>query len=293
MLGAITGDIIGSVYEFDNIKTTEFPLFKRKSQLTDDSVMTIAVGKWLSLGPARTQADLEACMLEFARQFPDAGYGGGFRRWLFAPSLLRPYGNDTASDRRHPYGSFGNGSAMRVSGCGWYFPTLEETLYWAEQSSIITHNHPEGVKGAQATAAAIFMARSGCGKAEIKDFIESRFGYNLSQTCDEIRPTYYFNETCQETVPQAFVAFLESTDFESCIRLGVSLGGDTDTLCAIAGSIAEAYYGGVPTEIASEVWTRVPEVMRKVLVHFTRNTPYRDYLDIDSLYWSYSRNQER
>lgn len=291
MLGAITGDIIGSVFEFNNIKTTEFQLFTRKSHITDDSVMTMAVGRWLSLGPERSQADLERCMLEFAHQYPDAGYGGSFRRWLFHPEQLRGSQYVDGKYRRRPYGSFGNGSAMRVSGCGWYFPTLEETLYWAEQSAVITHNHPEGVKGAQATAAAIFMARTGSSKAEIKDFVEASFGYDLSRTCDEIRPHYRFNETCQQTVPQALVVFLESADFESCMRLGVSLGGDSDTLCAIAGSIAEAYYGGVPVAIASEAWTRTPSILRQVIIHFTRHTPYGNFLNPDSLYWSYCNHQ--
>lgn len=278
MLGAITGDTIGSVFEFDNIKTTEFPLFTRKSWFTDDSVMTMAVGQWLLMGESRTQADLEACLVQFAQRYPNAGYGGRFRCWLFRPDLLNGEEGASAEVCRRPYGSFGNGSAMRVSPCGWYFDSLEETEYWAEQSAIITHNHPEGVKGAQATAAAIFMARNGFDKEDIKRYIMSIYGYNLDQTCDEIRPTYQFNETCQQTVPQAIVAFLESADFEHCMRLGVSLGGDTDTLCAIAGSIAEAYYGGVPNYIAKEVWNRTPSLFRNVLRRFAKNTHYHSYL---------------
>lgn len=274
MLGAITGDTIGSVYEFDNIKTAEFPLFNSKSRFTDDSVMTIAVAHWLTLAERPTLHQLESCMLEWGCRYPSAGYGGGFRRWLFAPEQLRPYSQGHHDGQRHPYGSFGNGSAMRVSACGWYFDTLRETLFWAEQSAIITHDHPEGIKGAQATAAAIFMARTGSAKQQIKDYIEQQFGYDLSLTCDQIRPSYSFNESCQGTVPQALTAFLESHDFESCLRLGVSLGGDTDTLCAIACSVAEAFYGGVPLPIAQEVCHRLPADIRHLLLRFATQCTY-------------------
>lgn len=275
MLGAIAGDTIGSVYEFDNIKTKDFPLFVQRSTFTDDSVMTMAVARWLTQGSDRTQADLERSMVDFGTHFPDAGYGGGFKCWLFYPHELRPYNGAQPSHNRHPYNSFGNGSAMRASACGWKFDTLADTEYWAEQSSIITHNHPEGVKGAQATAGAIFMARNGASKVEIRNYIEQRYGYKLDFTCDEIRPYYRFNETCQDTVPQAIVAFLESTDFEDCVRLGVSLGGDTDTLCCIACSIAEAYYGGVPESIALEVWRRVPKLFKSTMIDFAACSAYR------------------
>lgn len=275
MLGALIGDTIGSVYEFHNIKTTEFPLFSTKSTFTDDSVMTMAVAEWLLKGKERTMDDLEDAMVSLARRFPNRGYGGGFYRWLFFPNELRSYDGQRSDGLRHPYGSFGNGSAMRVSAVGWFFDTLEETEFWAKKSAEITHNHPEGIKGAQATAAAIYMARTGSTKEDIREYIVSRYGYDLSRTCDEIRPTYRFNETCQETVPQAIVAFLESTDFESCIRLGVSLGGDTDTLCAIAGAIAEAFYGSIPEQIVKHEWKLLPEVFHVILRRCAEMSHYR------------------
>lgn len=275
MLGALIGDTIGSVYEFHNIKTTEFPLFSSKSTFTDDSVMTMAVAEWLLKGKERTMDDLEEAMVSLARRFPNRGYGGGFYRWLFFPNELRSYDGQRSDGLRHPYGSFGNGSAMRVSAVGWFFDTLEETEFWAKKSAEITHNHPEGIKGAQATAAAIYMARTGSTKEDIREYIVSRYGYDLSRTCDEIRPTYRFNETCQGTVPQAIVAFLESTDFESCIRLGVSLGGDTDTLCAIAGAIAEAFYGSIPEQIVKHEWELLPEVFHVILRRCAEMSHYR------------------
>lgn len=275
MLGALIGDTIGSVYEFHNIKTTEFPLFSTKSTFTDDSVMTMAVAEWLLKGKERTMDDLEEAMVSLARCFPNRGYGGGFYRWLFFPNELRSYDGQRSDGLRHPYGSFGNGSAMRVSAVGWFFDTLEETEFWAKKSAEITHNHPEGIKGAQATAAAIYMARTGSTKEDIREYIVSRYGYDLSRTCDEIRPTYRFNATCQETVPQAIVAFLESTDFESCIRLGVSLGGDTDTLCAIAGAIAEAFYGSIPEQIVKHEWELLPEVFHVILRRCAEMSHYR------------------
>lgn len=275
MLGALIGDTIGSVYEFHNIKTTEFPLFSSKSTFTDDSVMTMAVAEWLLKGKERTMDDLEDAMVSLARRFPNRGYGGGFYRWLFFPNELRSYDGQRSDGLRHPYGSFGNGSAMRVSAVGWFYDTLEETEFWAKKSAEITHNHPEGIKGAQATAAAIYMARTGSTKEDIREYIVSRYGYDLSRTCDEIRPTYRFNATCQETVPQAIVAFLESTDFESCIRLGVSLGGDTDTLCAIAGAIAEAFYGSIPEQIVKHEWELLPEVFHVILRRCAEMSHYR------------------
>lgn len=275
MLGALIGDTIGSVYEFHNIKTTEFPLFSTKSTFTDDSVMTMAVAEWLLKGKERTMDDLEEAMVSLARRFPNRGYGGGFYRWLFFPNELRSYDGQRSDGLRHPYGSFGNGSAMRVSTVGWFFDTLEETEFWAKKSAEITHNHPEGIKGAQATAAAIYMARTVSTKEDIREYIVSRYGYDLSRTCDEIRPTYRFNATCQETVPQAIVAFLESTDFESCIRLGVSLGGDTDTLCAIAGAIAEAFYGSIPEQIVKHEWELLPEVFHVILRRCAEMSHYR------------------
>ena len=253
LCGAIAGDIIGSVYEFRSFKETTFPLFSDSSGYTDDTVMTVANAEWLLSGDS-----LLGIMQDFGNRYP-AGYGGMFWEWLH---VYDP----------QPYNSWGNGSAMRVSPVGWAFDTLEETLEAARQSAEITHNHPEGIKGAQATAACIFLARTGKSKQEIKEYIEDYFGYDLSRTCDEIRPTYQFNESCQGTVPESIIAFLESTDYESAIRLAVSLGGDADTMGAITGCIAEAFYGGVPDHIRKEVLKILPnefiEVMRKFYQKF-------------------------
>ncbi|MCQ2974280.1 MAG: ADP-ribosylglycohydrolase family protein [Bacteroidales bacterium] len=271
MLGAIIGDTVGSVYEFNNIKTTEFELFGRGCNYTDDSVMTVAIAKWLIEDSQYSMEKLEDCMVEIAKQYPcpKGGYGGGFRTWLFQPQNLRNYENYQLSKTgRHPYGSYGNGSAMRVSAVGWKFNTLEETLKVAKISSEITHNHPEGIKGAQATASAIFLARNGNSKQEIKEYISSTFGYDLNRTCDQIRPTYQFNETCQETVPEAIIAFIESTDFENAIRLAVSLGGDCDTLTCITGAIAEAYYHGVPKNIETKMISMLPKEFVEILGNF-------------------------
>ena len=255
MLGAIIGDTVGSIYEFDNIKTTDFPLFSERSEFTDDSIMSFAVADWLLRDEHHTHKELEASMVRFAYEYPNpiGGYGGSFYRWLFS------------GRERVPYNSWGNGSAMRVSAVGWAFDTLEETLRVAEISAAITHNHPEGIKGAQAVAAAIFLGRTGKTKAEIKEYVETRFGYDLSRTCEEIRPGYTFQESCQGTVPEAIIAFLDSTDFESAIRLAVSLGGDSDTLACITGGLAEAYYKEIPEEIVKEMWSRLPETLREIL----------------------------
>ena len=255
MLGALIGDTAGSVYEFDNIKTTDFPFFIDRSNYTDDSVMSFAVADWLLHDSSHSHPALEETMVRIARDFPCpmGGYGGGFYRWLFS------------GRERKPYNSWGNGSAMRVSAVGWTFDTLEETLRVAELSASITHNHPEGIKGAQATAAAIFLARNGKTKNEIKAFIEEKFGYDLRRTCDEIRPHYQFDESCQGTVPEAIIAFLDSSDFENAIRLAVSLGGDSDTLACITGGIAEAFYKEIPEEIVQQMWQRLPECFRQIL----------------------------
>lgn len=248
MLGAMIGDSVGSVYEFNNIKTTDFPLFSARCNYTDDSVMTFAVAQWLLNDQNLSQKGLEKHMVSVANNYtcPMGGYGDGFYRWLFT------------SNERRPYNSWGNGSAMRVSSVGWFFSSLEETERVAKISAEITHNHPEGIKGAQATAAAIYLARTGKGKAEIKEHIENKYKYNLDRTCNEIRPSYQFNESCQGTVPEAIIAFLESTDFESAIRLGVSLGGDSDTLCCITGAIAEAFYKEIPQFIVNEMVKLLP-----------------------------------
>ncbi len=260
MYGAILGDMIGSPYEFDRgEKTKEFPLFVEDSHFTDDTVMTIAVAEAL-LNVSADSTDEEICdeitdsLHCWGKKYPDAGYGTRFYRWLKTGS-------------RKPYGSYGNGSAMRVSSAGWLYPTLEETRRIARLTAVVTHNHPEGIKGAEATASAIFLARTGKSKEEIRAYIIREFGYDLSRTCDEIRPHYHHVESCQQTVPEAVTAFMEGTDFEDVIRTAVSLGGDCDTLTCIAGSIAEAYYG-VPILYEAECKIRLPEDMAEVLSRF-------------------------
>ena len=281
MLGAIIGDTVGSVYEFHNIKTTEFPLFIRRSNYTDDSIMTMAVAEWLLTDPQHGMDTLETSFLNFAKKYPCpmGGYGGGFNRWLFHPRTLSDYDGDGngnyAPGQRHPYNSFGNGSAMRCSANGWMFDTLEETERVAGLSAAITHNHPEGIKGAQSTAAAIFMARNGKSKEEIKEYISTKYGYNLNRTCDEIRPVYDWESSCQGTVPEAMVAFLDSTDFESAIRLAVSLGGDSDTLACITGGIAEAFYKKIPDDIALKIWELIPDDFKDILRKMEAQTSYR------------------
>lgn len=278
MLGAIIGDTVGSVYEFHNIKTTDFPLFSSQCDYTDDSIMTIAVADWLLTDPQHGMDTLEASFLDFAKKYPCpmGGYGGGFHRWLFHPEALGNYeSRDFKPGTRHPYNSFGNGAAMRCSANGWMFDSLEETERVAGLSAAITHNHPEGIKGAQSTAAAIFMARSGKSKEEIRNYISTKYGYNLNRTCDEIRPVYDWDGSCQGTVPEAMVAFFDSTDFESAIRLAVSLGGDSDTLACITGGIAEAFYKEIPDDIALKIWSLVPEDFKGILRKMEARTSYR------------------
>ena len=270
MIGAILGDMIGAPYEFDRgNKTKEFPLFGRGSHFTDDSVMTIAVAEALmdSLGKSddEIRAVLVASMQKWGKRYPNAGYGCMFYNWL------------REKDPK-PYGSFGNGSAMRVSSVGWLFDTLEETRHIARLTAEVTHNHPEGIKGAEAIASAIFLARNGSTKDEIKEYIIGEFGYDLSRTCDEIRPGYHHVETCQQTVPEALTAFFEGEDFEDVIRTAVSLGGDCDTLTCIAGSMAEAAYG-IPEEPAAECRKRLPEDMLAVVDRFRKMRA--EYLDYD------------
>lgn len=273
MYGAILGDIIGSPYEFDenNIKTKDFPLFKYNSQFTDDSVMTVAVADaLLRIGAGEAGEDdavkadernieerfiMAQALKRWGNTYPDAGYGVRFIKWLRS-------GNG-------PYNSFGNGSAMRVSPAGWLYDSMEETMKMAELSAVVTHDHPEGIKGAKAVAAAIYLARTGASKQDIKTYIISEFSYDLTRTCDEIRPSYHHIETCQATVPEAVTAFLEGTDFEDVIRTAVSLGGDCDTLTCIAGSIAEAFYG-VPDELIQECRARVTPPMLEVIDAFDK-----------------------
>jgi ADP-ribosylglycohydrolase len=250
LLGAIAGDVIGSVYEFNAPKHTHFRLFTPNSKFTDDSVLTLAVADALL-----HDRDYLAYVRTYAQAYPHRGYGGYFAQWIYA-------------DDPQPYNSFGNGSAMRVSPVGWAFDTVEDVLREAAASAAITHNHPEGIKGAQAVALAILRARSGASKDDIRQETVERFGYALSATLDEIRPGYRFDETCQLTVPPAITAFLESNDYEDAVRKAVSLGGDADTLAAITGSIAEAFYGGVPADIAAEIRSRLPDELWSVVEAF-------------------------
>lgn len=259
MYGAILGDMIGAPYEFDKgNKTKDFPLFNDRSRFTDDTVMTIAVAEALMDAKDGAQSKvgslLVRSMRKWGKKYPHAGYGGRFALWL-------------GTESPEPYGSYGNGSAMRVSAAGWLYDTLEMTRQMARRTAEVTHNHPEGIKGAEATASAVFLARNGSGKEDIEQYIIREFGYDLSRSCDEIRPTYRHVESCQQTVPEAITAFLEGNDFEDVIRTAVSLGGDCDTLTCIAGSIAEAFYG-VPAPYEAECRDRLPADMLDVLDRF-------------------------
>ena len=236
ILGAIAGDVIGSVYEFNNTRTTDFPLFKRETTFTDDTVMTIAIADAIL-----HNKDFAQTILDYGKRYPNRGYGTSFFNWL---------AHDTPAP---PYNSWGNGSAMRVSAVGFAYNDLDKVLKKAEKTAVVTHNHPEGIKGAQATAAAIFLARTGKNKAEIKAYIEQKFGYDLDFTLDEIRPTFPFDESCQGTVPQSIVALLESTDYDSAIRLAISLGGDSDTIACITGGIAIAFYKEMSQVIVDKI----------------------------------------
>lgn len=250
MLGGIAGDIIGSRFEHAQIKTKDFELFSRQCTFTDDTVHTVAVADSLL-----TKTPYQVNFLRYFERYPNAGYGNRFRRWARS---LHPV----------PYGSFGNGSAMRVSPIAWFYDTLDQVLVEAFHSAEVTHNHPEGIKGAQAVAGAIYLARTGASKPEIRDFVEKRFGYDLSLTIDQIRPTYGFKVTCQESVPQAIIAFLEAEDYEDAVRNAVSLGGDSDTLACMAGSIAEAFFGGVPEGIKVEVFRLLSVPLAEVTHNF-------------------------
>ena len=265
MLGAIVGDVVGSPFEFDwnreEAHSQNFPLVSERSYVTDDSIMTLAVADALirSMPKRGTPCSDEtfrkqviASMQRLGNKYPDAGYGGRFGGWL-----LR--------ENPQPYESWGNGSAMRVSPVAWAFESLEEVEHFAEISAAVSHNHPEGIKGAQATAGAIFLARTGKSKQEIRDYVISRYGYDLSRTLDEIRPTYYHVESCQQTVPEAITAFLEGRDFEDVTRCAVSLSGDADTLTAIACSIAEGFYG-IPDEICEMVMPKLDDFQTDLLL---------------------------
>lgn len=252
LTGSICGDVIGSAYEFHNTRDYDFLLIGDNSTFTDDTVLTVATMDCLLKG----EQDYCYYYKEYPRLYPNRGYGGLFRKWVRA-------------QESGPYNSFGNGSAMRISPVGWAFETLEETLAEAQRSAEVTHNHPEGIKGAQAIAAAIFLARTGHTKAQIREYIETTFSYDLHRTCDEIRPAYCFNATCQGSVPEALTAFLESHDFESAIRLAVSIGGDSDTIACMAGGIAQAFYRNIPPEISERVWQKLPEQMQEVIRKFS------------------------
>jgi len=250
MLGVIAGDVIGSRFEWAPIKNTDFELFHPLSSFTDDTVLTIATASAILRGRPFGEA-----YLEFGRRYPRAGYGGNFHKWL------------SATDPE-PFNSWGNGSAMRVAPVGLACSDVASVLREAERSAAPTHNHPEGIKGAQATALTVFLARRGAAKEEIRKEIAERFGYDLARTVDDIRPHYHFDVTCQGTVPEAMVAFLDSTDYEHAVRLAISLGGDSDTLGAIAGGFAQAYYRSIPAAIVTEVRAKLPAEFLDILDEF-------------------------
>jgi len=252
MIGALAGDIIGSIYEFSNHKGLDIELISDESFFTDDSVLTVALADSILYGKPYVKL-----LKTYYNEYPGAGYGGMFHRWA-------------SSGQSKPYNSFGNGAAMRISPVGFAFHTLEEVLQKAEEYSAVTHNHSEGIRGAQAVAASIFWARTGFTRDQIRAGVQERFGYHLGRTCDEIRPGYHFDETCQGSVPEAMTAFLESNSFEHAIRLAVSLGGDSDTIACITGGIAQAFYGGVPVEIEALVWDKLSEGMGDITRAFRR-----------------------
>ncbi|MFQ5604464.1 MAG: ADP-ribosylglycohydrolase family protein [bacterium] len=250
MLGAIAGDIIGSVYEHHSIKTTKFPLFVPACTFTDDTVLTIAAAYAIL-----ENEDFVTSFKKFGRRYPFAGYGGSFIQWLF-------------SEDCEPYNSWGNGSAMRVSPVGFAFNTIQDVLQTAAKSAAVTHNHPQGIIGAQATALAIFLARTGSSKKQIQNEISDRFDYQLNRALEDIRPVYTFDVSCQGSVPEAIIAFLESEDFESAIRNGISLGGDSDTIACIAGGIAQAFYKTLPEKIVQPVREKLPDEFLAVVDDF-------------------------
>jgi ADP-ribosylglycohydrolase len=250
MIGAIAGDIIGSVYEADPIKTTDFPLFQESSTFTDDTVLTVATAYSILKNEGFTES-----FKKFGRSYPYAGYGFNFMLWL-------------CSNTSEPYNSWGNGSAMRVSPVGFAFNSTDDVLEQAKRSAEVTHNHPEGIKGAQATALSVFLAGKGENKEAIKKEITKRFNYDLNRTVDKIRPAYQFDVSCQGTVPEAIICFLESDGFEDAIRNAVSLGGDSDTLACITGGIAQAYYKHIPPDIVTEVQKRLPHELLDIVNEF-------------------------
>jgi len=250
MLGAIAGDIIGSAYERHPIKTKKFELFSKYSKFTDDTVMTMAVAKAIL-----DNEDYLKYVVDFGTRYVDVGYGGSFRRWL-------------RSWNHKPYNSWGNGSAMRVSAIGFLFDSEQEVLTEAKKSAEITHSHPEGIKGAEATALATLMARKGESKNQIRERISKQFNYDLNRTVDEIRPSYQFEVSCQASVPESIICFLDANSYEDTIRNAISLGGDADTMACIAGAISEAYYGGIPQEILDETYKRLPKEFLEIILRF-------------------------
>ncbi|MBI3299433.1 MAG: ADP-ribosylglycohydrolase family protein [Elusimicrobia bacterium] len=255
MLGAIVGDMIGSRFERNNVKRLSFPLFVEDCRFTDDSVLTFAVADCVLNG-----SDYAATIRRYAREYPDRGYGSQFLDW-------------SLSDSAGPYNSYGNGSAMRVSPIGFAYDSEETVLEEAYKSAAVTHDHPEGLKGAQAVALAVFLARTVGDKELIRKRIKVQFGYDLDRTIESIRPTYEFNASCQGSVPEAIIAFLDSENFEDAVRKAVSLGGDTDTIASMAGAIAQAYYKEIPVEIQREVWDRLPEPLSVLLAAFCAKYP--------------------
>ncbi|MBS3764179.1 MAG: ADP-ribosylglycohydrolase family protein [Planctomycetes bacterium] len=250
MIGAIAGDIIGSVYEARPIKNKDFPLFSPQCRFTDDTVLTVAVAEAIVNGRSYQEA-----IRDIGRRYPDAGYGRMFFRWLM-------------SDDPHPYNSWGNGAAMRVSPVGFAFTSADEVREEARKTAAISHNHPEGIKGAQATALSVFLARTGCEKEEIRSRISDHFEYDMDRTVEDIRPDYSFDVSCQGTVPEAIISFLDSSSYEDAVRNAISLGGDSDTLGCITGGIAEAFYGAVPEDIAEKVREIVPSDLLEITDEF-------------------------
>jgi ADP-ribosylglycohydrolase len=252
ILGAISGDIIGSAYEFNNVKSADFKLFTNHTYFTDDSVLTIA-----TMDVLLNKKDYAKTYQDYGRKYTHRGYGGNFIEWIYA-------------DKPKPYNSWGNGSAMRASPIGWYCDSIDEVLSEAKKSAEVSHNHPEGIKGAQAVALGVYLARIGKSKNEIKKIIVDKFNYDLDRTLNEIRPAYEFDVSCQGSVPEAIIAFLESTDYENAVRLAVSIGGDSDTIACITGGIAEAYYKTIPANITDYVSVLLgPGLMKDVVMPFS------------------------
>mgnify|MGYP000224073711 CR=1 FL=1 len=251
MIGSIAGDVIGSIFEHNPTKSRDFSLLTTESTYTDDTVLTVAIAEAIL-----TRQPYEKTMKHFGRQFPYAGYGMSFFQWLQA-------------EESEPYFSWGNGSAMRVSPVGFAFDNMDRVLAEAKKSATVTHNHPEGIKGAQATALSIYLARTGSSKERIRNVIQNRFGYNLSRTLDAIRPSYSFDVSCQGSVPESIIAFLESESVEDAIRNAISLGGDSDTMACIAGGIAQAFYGKLPEDLERQVRMRLPDMFLDVIDRFS------------------------